>query len=238
VKVTLIGTTVFMNERAREGTDGEWREPVVGEDGEWLVTHSELLVELAGRACYQSWRRPNPSTAANDAYLKHILDVGHYSVLEHATATFYVTGVSRSLTHELVRHRHLSFSQLSQRFVDEDRENGYVVPPDVTGIENEHSRQLALQIIHDVDEMTRTAYADLVQILTETGLSRKRVRQAARAVLPNMTETKLVVTGNHRAWREVITLRNSPAADEEIQELARELLRQLKVVAPSIYQDM
>src|ERR1700754_537372 len=75
------------------------------------------LAEFAGRACYQSWKKPNPATATNAGYLKHILEVGHLSVIEHANATFYITGVSRSLTHELIRHRHFSFSQLSQRYV-------------------------------------------------------------------------------------------------------------------------
>ena len=77
----------------------------------------QALAEFAGRACYQSWHKPNPATATNAGYLAHILEVGHLSVLEHGTATFYLTGVSRSFTHELVRHRHFSYSQLSQRYV-------------------------------------------------------------------------------------------------------------------------
>ena len=75
------------------------------------------LVEFAGRACYQSWSKPNPKTATNAAYLRHIIDVGHFSVLEHASVSFYITGISRSATHELIRHRHFSYSQLSQRYV-------------------------------------------------------------------------------------------------------------------------
>ena len=70
----------------------------------------QALAEFAGRACYQSWNKPNPATATNAGYLRHILEVGHLSVLEHGTATFYLTGVSRSLTHELIRHRHFSYS--------------------------------------------------------------------------------------------------------------------------------
>ena len=79
----------------------------------------EALVEFAGRACYQSWDKPNPRTATNAGYLRHILEVGHLSLLEHANVTFYITGISRSCTHELIRHRHFSYSQLSQRFVPE-----------------------------------------------------------------------------------------------------------------------
>src|SRR3954454_13546884 len=69
----------------------------------------EALAEFAGRACYQSWSKPNPSTSTNAGYLRHILEVGHLSVLEHGSVTFYLTGISRSLTHELIRHRHFSY---------------------------------------------------------------------------------------------------------------------------------
>ncbi|NBQ42878.1 MAG: FAD-dependent thymidylate synthase, partial [Mycobacteriaceae bacterium] len=90
----------------------------------------EALVEFAGRACYQSWSKPNPRTATNAAYLRHIIEVGHFSVLEHATASLYITGVSRSCTHELIRHRHFSYSQLSQRYVP-DGDARVVVPPGI-----------------------------------------------------------------------------------------------------------
>src|ERR1700735_403010 len=93
----------------------------------------EALVEFAGRACYQSWSKPNPKTATNAGYLGHIIDVGHLSVLEHASVTFYITGISRSCTHELIRHRHFSYSQLSQRYVPDD-DSAIVVPP---GIEDD-----------------------------------------------------------------------------------------------------
>src|SRR3954464_5644821 len=89
----------------------------------------EALAEFAGRACYQSWKKPNPATATNAGYLRHILEVGHLSVLEHGSVTFYITGISRSLTHELIRHRHFSYSQLSQRYVPE--KNAAMVEPDV-----------------------------------------------------------------------------------------------------------
>jgi thymidylate synthase (FAD) len=89
----------------------------------------QALVEFSGRACYQSWSRPNPATATNAGHLAHILEVGHLSVLEHGSASFYITGVSRSLTHELVRHRPFSPSQLSQRYVD--GANAEMVEPDV-----------------------------------------------------------------------------------------------------------
>ena len=81
-------------------------------------TDADFLAEGAGRSCFQSWSRPNPKTRANRDYLANIIRQGHESTLEHASATFYITGVSRALLSELTRHRHLSYSVLSQRYVD------------------------------------------------------------------------------------------------------------------------
>lgn len=195
-------------------------------------TEPDTLVEFAGRSCYQSWQRPNPATATNEGYLANILKQGHFSVLEHASATFYVQGVSRALTHELIRHRHLSYSQLSQRFVNEGgREDNLVLPPAA------HDDMAAAMIHQRAHDQAHLIYNDLVAHYTSKGLPRKQAREAARAVLPNQQETKIVVTGNMRAWRDVIAKRNDPAADAEIQRFAAEVLRQLKTVAPNMFQD-
>lgn len=195
----------------------------------------QALVEFAGRACYQSWDKPNPATATNAGYLTHILDVGHFSVLEHGVATLYITGVSRSLTHELIRHRHLSYSQLSQRFVTDA---GAMVEPEVIA----QDPYLHRVFTEAVDNAER-AYHELLHGLDRTltvGAStgrRKAIRQAARAVLPNATETKIVVTGNYRAWRHFITLRATSAADVEIRALAVTCLAELVKVAPNVFGD-
>lgn len=191
----------------------------------------DFLAEFGGRACYQSWHRPNPDTRENDTYLDHILEEGHLSVMEHGSITFYVTGISRSLTHELIRHRHLSYSQLSQRFVNEDTAE-VVVPPILSGDPE------AIAMLEEHMSVSRAVYQNLVTRLISTGATRKEAREAARAVLPNMTETKIVVTGNIRAWREVIAKRNSPGADAEIQQFARGILEHLKVLAPNSVQDL
>lgn len=195
------------------------------------------LVEFAGRACYQSWSKPNPRTNTNAAYLRHVIEVGHLSVLEHATATFYITGISRSCTHELIRHRHFSYSQLSQRFVPEDDSN-VVLPPAVEG-----DPELT-DLVRAATDASRAAYVELLDKLEakladvpNAVLRRKQARQAARAVLPNATETRIVVTGNYRAWRHFIAMRASEHADVEIRRLAIECLRQLADVAPSIFGD-
>ncbi len=94
------------------------------------ATAGDYLPEIGGRNCYQSWSGKRPG--GNRAYLEHIKEVGHFSVVEHSNFGFLISRVSRSLTHELVRHRHLSFSQLSQRFVNEEQAE-YVMPPTIQG---------------------------------------------------------------------------------------------------------
>ena len=195
------------------------------------------LVEFAGRACYQSWRKPNPATATNAGYLRHILEVGHMSVLEHGTATFYFTGISRSLTHELIRHRHFSYSQLSQRYVPE--RDAAMVEPEVIAEDPQLHAEFVAAAQASVDAYTRllegleAKFADVPDATSR----RKQARQAARAVLPNATETRLVVTGNYRAWRHFLLMRATEHADVEIRALAVACLRQLRDAAPNIFAD-
>jgi thymidylate synthase (FAD) len=197
----------------------------------------QALAEFAGRACYQSWSRPNPATATNAGYLRHILEVGHLSVLEHGTVSMYLTGVSRSLTHELVRHRHFSYSQLSQRYVPEHEAE--MVEPAVIAEDPElHALFLAST------EASLAAYEQLLAGLEQrfadapnATLRRKQARQAARAVLPNATETRIVVTGNYRAWRHFVAMRASEHADVEIRALAIACLRELQRVAANVFGD-
>jgi thymidylate synthase (FAD) len=203
----------------------------------------QALAEFAGRACYQSWSKPNPATATNAGYLRHILEVGHLSVLEHGSVTFYLTGVSRSFTHELVRHRHFSYSQLSQRYVPES--DAAMVEPDVIA----DDPQLHEAFVAATDAAV-AAYAELLDGLEKRfsassddvgggnrTLLRKQARQAARAVLPNATETRIVVTGNYRAWRHFVAMRATEHADVEIRKVAVACLRELQRVAPNVFAD-
>jgi len=205
-------------------------------DNDWsLEQDADELAEFAGRNCYQSFHRPNPATYENVNYLKHIIDSGHESVLEHASATFYIEA-SRSVLTELERHRHLSFSVVSQRYVDMS-EIGTHVHPAFTELSGEDADD-AEGVLLDVEAFTKDAYEYLYHIFTEAGFPRKKAREAARSVLPNMINSPMVVTGNHRAWRYVIKARWHEAADAEIRDLAGELLRQLREVAPNTYQDI
>lgn len=195
-------------------------------------TYADLLAEFAGRNCYQAWEKLNPETSTNEGYLANIIDHQHFSVLEHASATFYVTGVSRALLAELTRHRHLSFSVLSQRYVNEHYRTPPVIPPAIAGDAATES------IVLKQWELAQDAYGQIVNLLTANGLPRKQAREAARAVLPNSTETRIVVTGNMRAWREVLAKRDNDHADAEIQLFAKEILKHLKHLAPNSFQDM
>lgn len=195
----------------------------------------ETIAEIAGRVCYMSFGR---GRRTNREYLQHIISQQHFSVLEHANWTFMFTGVSRSLTHELVRHRHFSFSQLSQRYVDES-DVKFVYPPAADNDER------AGDLLGDAAVEAQSLYIQLrehfeqkyLEIENPT-LRRKAARQAARAVLPNMTETKIVVTGNARTWREFIQKRNTEFADPEIRALAGEVLRLLYAEAPGMFGDL
>jgi thymidylate synthase (FAD) len=196
----------------------------------------EHLTEVAGRVCYMSFARPRPG--GNQTYLKHILEVGHGSVLEHAVWNFIFTGVSRTLTHELVRHRSgWGYSQLSQRFVDESVAE-YVEPDEVAADPGLHRLWL------DAVAQSHQAYVQLTEKLQEKfkdepdrTLRRKLARQAARSVLPNATETKIFVTANARALRHFIEQRASRHAEVEIRKLAVQVLRLMQKEAPHIFGD-
>ncbi|GAB3847639.1 hypothetical protein GCM10029963_29430 [Micromonospora andamanensis] len=158
-------------------------------------------------------------------------------MLEHGSVSFYFTGVSRSFTHELIRHRHFSYSQLSQRYVPE-RDAAMVEPTVIAEDPELHKRfveaaEASVRAYNDLLEGLERRFADV----TNPTLRRKQARQAARAVLPNATETRIVVTGNYRAWRHFIGMRATEHADVEIRELAVECLRQLQRVAPNVFAD-
>lgn len=208
----------------------------------------EVVAEFAGRLCYLSFgedagleggHRTIQGRTTNESYLANILRVKHGSVLEHAVWTLLLEGVSRSLTHELVRHRAgMGYSQLSQRYVDES-DIGFVLPPEV----EEGSE--AFDLWSGACESSLEAYRELLGEVTEqvgddgaATMRKKRARQAARAVLPNCAETKIVVTGNARAWRHFVEMRGSASADVEIRRLAVAVLRLLQDESPNIFGDL
>lgn len=205
--------------------------------------NSESLVEIAGRTCYMSFSKPRPG--GNKTYIDHIMEVGHGSVIEHAVWNLLITGISRSLSHELVRHRAgISPSQLSQRYVDESIAE-YIEPDIIAEDEELH------KIWQEAIETTHKAYCELSKILfdkicKQRGYTvqpsanteiRKESRQAARSVLPNATETKLFLTMNARACRNFLELRASRHADVEIRKLANQIYEVLVKEAPNLFSD-
>jgi len=208
---------------------------------------AEVLTETAGRVCYLSFAKPRPG--GNAAYLTHIKEVGHGSVLEHAVWNFVITGASRSLTHELVRHRAgMSYSQLSQRYVDESVAE-YVEPDIIAGDPELHAIWL------EAVKQSHAAYIKLAEALNakladpaaataamlppgaDRTTRRKAARQAARSVLPNATETKIFVTANARALRHFLEQRGSSFAEPEIRKLAGKILDVLQKESPNLFSD-
>jgi len=218
---------------------------------EWLrgTGSGDLLPELGGRLCYMSFDSPRPG--GNAAYIRHIKEVGHGSVLEHSVFGVLLTGVSRSLTHELVRHRAgMSYSQLSQRYVVHAE---IVTPPLIREIaewaeETQDVQWLArLDAWDEADQTVLARYQHRTEALADwlaahkpdlkgTDL-KKAARQTARACLPNQTETKIMATGNARAWRHFIEQRGSEHADAEIRLLAVRVLEVLRPHAPNLFGD-
>ena len=228
-------------------------------------THAELIPEFGGRFCYHSWEKGR----STPEYNHNILEMEHGSVLEHSTLSFIITGVSRSLTHELVRHRAgIAFSQESQRYVDMANVN-FVMPPlllnaidgDLTcgeaeewlneqmaGVQSYNKWQSYLtdylgeqvengsialdpDIASSFNSWEKKVHKQLTRVL-------KRANEAARASLPNSTETKLLCTANLRTLRHFIMLRGGDPADLEIRRLAVVIARRCKEFAPTIFADI
>lgn len=191
-------------------------------------TDAETLLTMAGRNCYRSFHRPNEATYDDADYLRRTLEQqGHWSIAEHATATLYFTGVSRAFLTELTRHRHLSFSVESQRFINANDAN-IVMPPAVRRLDEEQQNMFLVRAEDGIQDYRNTQDA-------LDHLPKKKRNEAARAVLPNCIETRMVVTGNLRAWHEVIQRRTQPDADAEIQQVMRLAAQELHTVSPIIF---
>lgn len=201
----------------------------------------QALIEFAGRSIYRSFDRPRPDTADTGDFLQHLISVGHLSALEHASATLFLEHVSQAAASELLRHRHLSISQLSPRTPVRD----VVEPPEIAADPALHQQfseaVAALAVAHDSLFAALGGEADRATGPTRgtqtADLAHKQARQAAAALLPRSSATDLVVTANHRAWRHVIAVRATDAADREIRSVAVAALETLNVLAPHLYGD-
>jgi thymidylate synthase (FAD) len=207
-----------------------WRE----EDG---ATPAESIIEFAGRVCYLSFGSKQ-SDRSNAEYISNLIRNGHESVLEHAVWTFAFSGISRAFTHQLVRHRvGFSFSQLSQQYHDES-EARFVRPHGIDSIpEAAEALDRALNEARRSYKEILTAVERANQLKASPPEKTRAIRSAARSVLPNATETAIVVTANARSLRYFLRTRGGIVGDFEMRLVATELLELLRPEAPSVFAD-
>lgn len=194
-----------------------------------LIDHTkdcEKLVADAARTCYQS---KGKDKKADERLIRMLFESGHTSVLEHIKFTFRIKGVSRVLTHQLVRHRMASYSQQSQRYVREEGELSYTMPKRIG------DNDLLNKYFDFIMKGTKRDYDRVVEILMEEGYDEKEAIEDARYILPNATNTEIVVTMNGRALVNFFELRCCRRAQDEIMRLAMEMLRLCRQKAPIIF---
>jgi thymidylate synthase (FAD) len=205
---------------------------------------SSQLCKIAGQVCYSSFgpRRTTNENAA--AYFERLTSAGHGSVLEHASFSFLLYGISRSVTHELVRHRAgVGFSQISQRYVS-GAVLRFVERPEYRDDEELHG------LFEERADRAAAEYAEMADHLLgrqEGGHSmltadyktdaRKKVQQTARSLLPNETEAPMVFTGNVRALRHIVEMRADAHAESEIRNLAVRIFLCLVTADPILFGD-
>ena len=187
----------------------------------------ELTVALAARLCYSSTSidelKDKLSGTDIRNFLEKIMVLGHQSVLEHASFTYGIDGISRATSHQLVRHRIASFSQQSQRYVSHEQRFAAVVPPTIAERPEILARfEAELTSLHN-------AYAEMLA----AGIP----AEDARYILPNATETKIMVTMNARELIHFFELRCCERAQWEIRAMALEMLKLAKEAAPIIFRD-
>lgn len=190
-----------------------------------IISHTpnpELLIEDAARICYDSFGKKSPGSQVR--IIDHLLKSGHESCLEHASVTYRVGGVSRALTHQLVRHRLASYSQRSQRYVKETEPN-YVMPPSVS------QNQIAQAKLENAMLFAWNTYNELLKL----GIK----GEDARFVLPNACCSEIILTMNFRELRHFFKLRTSKHAQWEIRNMAKEMWNQvMRIGAANVFGDI
>jgi thymidylate synthase (FAD) len=197
--------------------------------------HALSLIYVAYRQCYASrwagdmWEEDG-SEEHKAAFIRKMMPSGHDSPLEHVKFTFAIEGVSRALTHQLVRYRMASYSQQSQRYVDM-KEFGYILPPSIAGDET-----LRTEFVRCMDEIQRS-YQELLARFNEKGVVGERAHEDARFVLPQAAETKIVVTMNCRELLHFFAQRCCQRAQWEIRALANAMLEICREKLPPVFEN-
>lgn len=218
-----------------------------------LLRHTpdgEKLIASAAKLCYSPVGireiEDNLEEKNIDSFLNMLVDLGHESPIEHVSYTFGVEGVSRTLTHQLVRHRIASYSQQSQRYV-KLKQFEYIIPP---AIENDtKAKELFLKAMEEdqkyYDEISNLLFERYYDEYIKEGLNEKKAKQKAekeaiedaRYIFPNACETKIVFTMNARSLFNFFRLRCCNRAQWEIRELAIQMLREVKKVSPILFKN-
>jgi len=188
-----------------------------------ITPNAEDVIERACRTCYLSFHRYDPPSSTEEL-IKKVIRRGHYSVLEHAMATFRIKGGSRVFTHELVRHRLMSPSQESQRYVEygKTKQFEFVLPPTVRKTE----------FVGRFEELAASAY-ELYQEMVKADVP----KEDARYILPNATTSEIVISANFRELRHIFEIRCVERAHWEIREICLEILKIMKKEAPIVFWD-
>lgn len=201
-----------------------------------MSTNAEEIIYSSARQCYSEKdafeifiKSKNIKKEKIEKFIKEIVQSGHESVLEHVKFTFAISGVSRALTHQLVRHRIASYSQQSQRYVNMENFN-YIIPPSIK------SDRVLLEIYQNVLEEIRKGYKKIVERFKELGIEGEMANQDARYILPNAVETKIVVTMNCRELLNFFKVRCCSRSQWEIRELAYKMLEICKNKLPSVFE--
>ena len=199
-----------------------------------LLRHTlqpEETVALAAKLCYSkstiSDLNDKISSKDQSDFIKKLMDMGHESVMEHASFTFGVEGVSRVLLAQLTRHRIASFSVQSQRYVSYDKGFGYIIPESITALGEE-----AVMKYHEQMETIEGWYKDWQNQL---GGTVEKSNEDARFVLPNACETRIMLTMNVRELRHFFSLRMCSRAQWEIRRMAEEMFRLCFETAPALF---
>ena len=195
----------------------------------------ENVVALSARLCYSpvgiDELKENLSQQEKEKLIDILRKSGHLSPFEHASFTFAIEGISRACSHQLVRHRIASYSQQSQRYVSEEEGFDYIVPP----LFKEDLELYSLFL--NAMEQSHNYYCKLIKKLEEKGIKGEIAKQDARFVLPNASETKIVVTMNARELIHFFRVRCCKRAQWEIRNLATEMLKLVKKIAPLLFKD-
>lgn len=210
----------------------------------------EKLVAASAKLCYSQLGADeimdDLSEENIEKFLNMLMDLGHQSPIEHCSFSFAVEGVSRTLTHQLVRHRIASYSQRSQRYVTEGQFQ-YIVPPAINN--NDKAKKLYIEAMENdqrvYDEIANTLKSQYVEEYIKEGMpekkahstAEKRAIEDARYVLPNACETKIMITMNARTLINFFNVRCCTRAQWEIREMAELMLKEVKGVAPNIFKN-